>query len=90
MTTVFCNRRPIPHRSLNDAEQAKLDKDRANVRASPGLKLNTASQLHLMLLESPQGGDDITYSDLPDEYDELWVRWPNSSGDGHFNMRIDP
>ena len=49
---------------------------------------NGKKQFHAFLLVTPVGGDDLTYTDLPEGYDELRVRWKGKDN-AFYNMRID-
>jgi len=71
---VYCNGEPLPFRDLTDEEMAEID-------------TGERSQRHVMLLESPQPGDNLTYA-WENPVTEVWVHWPNPDG-GHFVMQIE-
>jgi hypothetical protein len=71
---VLCNGKVLPSRRLTDEEMEKVN-------------TGGRSQEHLMLLESPKPGDDLTYVwDMRGR--EVWVHWPHEDG-GHFIMPIE-
>ncbi len=95
---IFVNGKSVPYRSFNEEEQAKVDE--AQIRAErlynsrkseglsiKGINLNTFRQKHVVLLVSPQPGDDVTYSELPGDVEQIWVRWQDPLR-GKFNMPL--
>jgi hypothetical protein len=98
MTAVLLDGQPIPHRLLNEHEQAKLDESRAAWERThaeyeaagkkPPFKLNTKRQFHVVVLVCPEPGNNLTYRDMPEGYDEFHIRWHDPNG-STFHMRID-
>jgi len=89
--TILLNGNYIPWRPFNAEELAKLEKERAGFQRMAEhmpMKLNTKRQLFAYLLVTPEGGDDLTYTDLPEGYDELRVHWKGRDG-STYSMRID-
>jgi len=89
--TILLNGNYIPWRPFNAEELAKLEKERAGFQRMAEhmpMKLNTKRQFFAYLLVTPDGGDVLTYTDLPEEYDELRVHWKGRDG-STYSMRID-
>ena len=84
---VLRNGEPIPWRPLNAQERAKdFACRRAAVRmykklGERGMRLNTKRQLHAVLLVCPDPGDYLKVTGVPEDYDEVWVRWDGSMSD---------
>lgn len=77
---IFCNGESIPFRDLTEEELAKLKSHYTDLE-------RFHRQRHVMLLESPKAGDDLTYV-WENPVIEVWVRWPSPDG-GVFNMPIE-
>ena len=71
---VYNNGEPVRFRDLTEEELAKVN-------------TGGRSQRHVMLLDHPEPGGDLTYA-WDNRETEVWVRWPSPNG-GHFVMRID-
>ena len=93
------NGKSVSYRPFNEDEQAKVDEGRnlmerlcnrlkAEGKSVKGINLNIFRQKHVVLLESPQPGDEVTYSELPDNVEQLWVRWQDPIR-GKYNMPLN-
>lgn len=102
---VLLNGKVIPHRPFTEAELEPLRRQKKTAQEvyerrlmekdpDPGRWLNLRKQMFLYLLAEPVGGDDITFrGDVPEDIEEVWIRWdlPEGSpmpGKGTYNMKI--
>jgi len=81
------NGRVVPFRVWTDQEYAELRERQAKFlwrwydRGKPkGWFPNTARQYHVEILSPCKPGDSLTFDHHPEEYDQLWVRFPLVDG----------
>ena len=94
------NGSPTPFRLLTDEERAENEAHRATARRmwemaggdDAGWCLNTRRHCWVYLLETPEFGDDLTYAEMPEGFEEFWVRWKGLGTDtrSEYRMRISP
>jgi len=79
-----------PLRKHKDAAFRSFEKRKAEGKSNAGMWLNLKKQFHAFLLVEPAPGDNITADGLPEDYEEVWVRFRVKGTTMHGNMRIAP